>query len=169
MKQIIIECGNLTKTRINDLILEKVGEYFDIDLTIRHYPYGDLESIIFPETINKIYFPAGNQITSFAGLTLPSSLKEFSCSSNQITSFAGLMLPSSLTYFNCYNNQIKSFKGLILPDSLKKFWCSHNQITNFTGLTLPNTLEYFYIHGNPIKSISNFVFPPLSEIINTKW
>jgi Leucine-rich repeat (LRR) protein len=187
MDNIIITLSTrLTKAQINNIIAEETRKYSATSVIIKNYPYEDFESIIFPETINQMYFEIGriktfaglklnptslvrlefynNEITSFAGLILPSSLTHFDCSKNHITSFVGLRLPPSLTYFDCSNNQITSFAGLKLPSSLRDFKCTDNEIISFSGLVLPRSLEKFECLDNIVTIIEDFEFP--SSLIN---
>jgi Leucine-rich repeat (LRR) protein len=98
--RIEIDCQDLSKHDINNEILNRIGGLTKVKLKLYYYNHDDLESII-----------------------LPNSIINFDCLNNQITSFAGLKLPSSLEIFNCSRMTCYTLSliWIISPLSLAKF------------------------------------------------
>jgi Leucine-rich repeat (LRR) protein len=157
MQKVNIDCENLTKVQINELIAGLIN----IDLHLHDYKYEDFAGLILPSSLH-LFSCFHNKITSFIGLVLPPNLVKFNCSHNRIRSFDGLILPSSgkRKIFQCSYNKITSFIGLIIPDSFSFFDCSGNWITNFSDLNLPSSITYFNCSYNEITSFSGLKFLP---------
>ena len=108
---------------------------------------GEINSI----TLYSGYGNPSNQITSFDGSGLSSSLTYLDLSSNLLTSFSGTGL-SGLTNLHLYNNLLTSFSGVGLVN-LTSLELNKNNLTSFNGTGL-SSLVMLYIEDNNLTSFN---------------
>jgi hypothetical protein len=102
-----------------------------------------------------------NQIASFDGFILPTSLVNLYLNDNQLTSFDGTGL-TSLTNLSLENNQLTSFDGTGLT-SLTDLNLKYNQLISFDGTDL-TSLTILYLNNNQLTSFDGTGLTSLTNL-----